>query len=71
MPYSSQGSMQPTDHGFTPNFEQLRTDVADDSCLSTPKLPHSLFDIASGGCGFVDGWISIQRLQPCSLELSA
>ena len=43
MPYSSQDSMEPTDHGFTSSFEQVRTDVTDASYLSTLQLCHSLF----------------------------
>ena len=64
MPYSSQDSMQPTDHGFNPSFEQLYTDDTETSCLSTPQLCHSLFDIINGGGGwsFLSGWISCKEL---------
>ena len=62
MPYSSQDSMQPTDHGPTSCFEPLRTDVTNASCLSTPQLCHRLFDFIKRGCSFVNGWISIHHL---------
>ncbi|KAG0730340.1 Thioredoxin domain-containing protein 11 [Chionoecetes opilio] len=46
--------MQPADHGLTPSFEELRTDITNTSCLSTPQLCYSLSDFVKRGT-FVSG----------------
>ncbi|KAG0711536.1 hypothetical protein GWK47_020434 [Chionoecetes opilio] len=53
--------MQTAIHGLTPSFEELRTDITDTSCLSTPQLCYSLSDFVKRGCGFVNGRIDIHR----------
>ncbi|KAG0718422.1 hypothetical protein GWK47_007690 [Chionoecetes opilio] len=62
LPHGSQDSMQPADHGLTPSFEELRTDITNTSCLSTPQLCYSLSDLVKRGCGFINGRIGIHCL---------
>ncbi len=56
LPYGSQDSMQPTDHGWASSFEQLRTDVAHTRCLSalqpcySPPSCWRVFFLPGGGC---------------------
>ncbi|KAG0728367.1 NFX1-type zinc finger-containing protein 1 [Chionoecetes opilio] len=54
--------MQPADHGLTPSFEELCTDITNTSCLSTLQLCYSLSDFVKRGCGFVNGRIGIHCL---------
>ncbi|KAG0726284.1 Solute carrier family 22 member 13 [Chionoecetes opilio] len=41
--------MQPADHGLTPSFEELRTDITNTSCLSTRQHCYGLSDIVKRG----------------------
>lgn len=60
---NSQDSMQPTGHGRTPSLGQLRTIVANTSCLPTPQSCHSLSDLVKRKCSYFNGWVDIQCLQ--------
>ncbi|KAG0715180.1 hypothetical protein GWK47_012546 [Chionoecetes opilio] len=46
--------MQPADHGLTPSFEELRTDITNTSCLSTLQLCYSLSDFVKRGTVYQD-----------------